>query len=70
VNVLVTYSNLPKARGEVKMDAQIRVLQLIDGVIHSRKWVDVLKRNLVKAAVVNAQSKRANGFTNKKNRRA
>jgi hypothetical protein len=41
-------------RGGVK----IRVLELIAGVVHTRKWGSVLTRNLVKSTVVNVESRR------------
>jgi hypothetical protein len=52
------------------MSIKIRVLELIESVVHTRKWVSVLKRNLVNTAVVNAESKRAISFLHTKNRRA
>jgi hypothetical protein len=44
VDVLVTYSKLPYARREIKMDVKVRVLKLIESVIHKWKWVGVLTR--------------------------
>jgi hypothetical protein len=44
-----------------------RVLKFVEGVIHTRKWVSVLTRNLVKTAVVNAPSKRAISLAHIKN---
>jgi hypothetical protein len=64
-DVLVVYSNLPRAKGEVEMGVKVRVLQLVEGLIYAWKWVSVLTRNLIKATVVNAQLKRAIGFTRK-----
>jgi hypothetical protein len=52
VDVLLTISNLPKAKREVHMGAKI--LQRIEGVAHTLEWVSVLTRNLIKATVVNA----------------
>jgi hypothetical protein len=66
VDVLVTYSNLPKTRREVEMSAKIRVLKFIESVVHTRKRVSVLTHNLVKTAVVNAESQRAMNLSHKK----
>jgi hypothetical protein len=54
MDVLITHSNLPKSRREVDMRAKIHVLKFIEGVIHTRKWVSVVTRSLVKPTVVNA----------------
>jgi hypothetical protein len=59
VDFLITHSNLQEAKREVEMSVEIRVFNFVQGVIHTRKWVSVLTRNLVKTAVVNAKSKRA-----------
>jgi hypothetical protein len=67
---MITNSTLPKAKREVEMNVKIRVLKFVEGVITMRKWVGVLTRNLIKTAVVNAQSKRAINFAHKKNWRA
>jgi hypothetical protein len=56
VDVLITRSNLPKARREVEMSAKIRVLTFIECVIPTRKWVSVLTHNLVQPTAVNALS--------------
>jgi hypothetical protein len=48
------------------MGIKVRVLLLIHEVIHMRKWISVLARNLVKTTVANARAKRAIGFTRKK----
>jgi hypothetical protein len=36
------------------MGIEIRVLEMIECVINTRKWVGILTRNLVKLTVVNA----------------
>jgi hypothetical protein len=55
VDVMITHSNLREARREVEISVKIRVLTFIECVIHTRKWVRVLTRNLVNSTVVNAQ---------------
>jgi hypothetical protein len=71
VDVFVTHSNLPEARGEVEVGVTVRVLKLIERVVvNTRKWVSIFTRNLVKATVVNAQTERAINLTHKKNWRA
>jgi hypothetical protein len=59
VNVLVTHSNLPEARGEVEVSVKVRVLKFVERVVHTRKWVSIFTRNFIKATVVNAQTQRA-----------
>jgi hypothetical protein len=61
------HSNLQEGRPKVMMSVEIRVFKLIESVIHTRKWVGVLTRNLVKTAVVNAESKRAINLSHKNN---
>jgi hypothetical protein len=56
MDVMITNSNLLEARREVEMRVKIRVLEFIECVVHTRKWVSVLTPNLVKSTVVNAQS--------------
>jgi hypothetical protein len=51
VDVLITHSNLLGARGEVEVSVEVRVLQLIECVVHTRKWVSIFTRNLIKATV-------------------
>jgi hypothetical protein len=70
MDVLVTHSNLPEAGGEVEVGVGVRVRKLIKGVVHTRKWVRILTRNLIKATVVNAKTKRAISLAHKKNWRA
>jgi desulfoferrodoxin (superoxide reductase-like protein) len=70
VNVLITHANLLEARGEVEVCVEVGVLKLIKRVVHTRKWVNIFTRNLIKATVVNAQTERAISFTHKKNWRA
>jgi hypothetical protein len=41
---------------QVEMGAEVGLIQLIEGVIHTQKWVGVLTRNFVNAAVFNSQS--------------
>jgi hypothetical protein len=67
---MVTHLNLAEARREVEIGVKIRVLEFVEGVVHTRKWVSVLTRNLVKTAVVNAQSKRAISLAHKEKWRA
>jgi hypothetical protein len=55
---------------EVEMSVKIRVLKFVEGVIHTRKWVSVRTRNLVKTAIVNAQAKRSIILAHKKSWRA
>jgi hypothetical protein len=57
VNVLFTHFNLLEAIREVEVGVKIRVLKLIEGVVHMQKWVNVLTRNIIKATVINAKSK-------------
>jgi hypothetical protein len=57
MDILVSYSNLPEARGEVEMSVKACVFKLIECVVHTRKWVDIFTRNFIKATVVNAQTK-------------
>jgi hypothetical protein len=54
VDVMITHSNLLEAKREVEISTKIRVLKFIESIIHTRKWVSVFTRNLVKTAVVNA----------------
>jgi hypothetical protein len=70
MDVLVTHSNLPEAGGEVEVCVEVRVLELIKGVVHTRKWVSIFTRNFVKATVINAQTKRVISLAHKKNWRA
>jgi hypothetical protein len=70
VDVLITHSYLPKARGEVEMGVKVRVLKLIKRVVHTRKRVSIFTRNFIKGTVVNAQSKRTISLAHKKNWRA
>jgi hypothetical protein len=49
VDVLVTHSNLPEAGGEVEVSVEVRVLKLMKGVVHTRKWVSIFTRNFDKA---------------------
>jgi hypothetical protein len=57
VDVLITHSNFPGARGEVEMSVEVRVLKLIKRVVYTRKRVCIFTRNFIKATVLNAQSK-------------
>jgi hypothetical protein len=71
MDVLVAYLNMSEARGEVKVGVKVSVLQVVEGVIHMRKWACVFTRNLIKATVVNAHAKRSIGcITHEKNWRA
>jgi hypothetical protein len=56
MDVLITDAYLPEAKREIKMRVKIRVLKLIKRVVHTRKRVSVLTRNLVEATVVNSQT--------------
>jgi hypothetical protein len=47
--------NLQEPIREVEVGIKCRVLQLIESVVHTQKWVGVLTRNLVNAT----ESKRA-----------
>jgi hypothetical protein len=69
VNIVFTYSNLPHSIRQVEMGVEIWVLQLIECVVHSKKLVDVLTRNLAKATGDDAHAKRAISFPHKMNMR-
>jgi hypothetical protein len=56
MDILITHSNLPKARGEVEVGVKVYVLNLVQCVIHTRKRVSIFTRNLIKATVVNTQA--------------
>jgi hypothetical protein len=46
---------LAKSQTQSRDGYEICVLQLIEAVVHTTKWVGILTCNLIKAAVVNAK---------------